>query len=200
MTETTMTADAPAVDSEPTDPTATAVAAERARWVDALVRESRRRGWCGEFEIFMRTAEPEHVGDWYDSDGLSCRGRDRDGYDAQGIDRNGYNRAGFDRAGFDRDGFNAAGRDRNGRDRSGIWPHADDPYAYDPSGYDREGLGGWGEPLRLTLADWQARPTLPAEHFNRDRYGYTRAQNEENRYTYDPATGDRLNRYGERYN
>ena len=181
---------------------ASAVATERDRWVNGLVRESRSRSWCAEFEAFMRRMEPDHIGDWYDSEGYSCRGMGRDGYDRNGYDRNGYDRAGYNTAGMDRDGRDRDGFDRNGRDREGRWQHHADPYAFDANGYDRDGRTGFGrrrDDLRLTRSEWDARALLTDVAFNRDRYGYTREDNDAHEYSYD-ALGNRLNRYGEQYN
>lgn len=143
---------------------AAAVLAEQMRIIDAAVREARRQGWCGEFEVTMSRlfpdGPPDGAQEFVDSDGLSCRGYDRDGFHRDsGYDRDGYDREGF-RDGYDRDGWNREGFDRYGYDREGY-----NRDGYDRAGFNREGVRADG--LRRDSDEYRAR-------FRFDRFGYDR--------------------------
>jgi hypothetical protein len=140
-------------DGPAADAVAQAVLAAQMAIIDAAVRESRRQGWCTEFERIMGTlfpdGPPDGSAEYVDSDGWSCRDVDRDGYDRNGFhSQTGRNREGYDRAGWDAEGFNINGVDANGWRRDG-W-NADhtinrdsDEYRarfrFNRNGYDRDG-------------------------------------------------------------
>lgn len=141
--------------------TAAAVLAAQMRIIDAAVRQARRSGWCDEFERIMDQlfpdGPPDGSKDYVDSDGWSCRGRDRDGRDADGYDRDGYDRDGYDRRGYDQDGYSRGGYDQNGWNREGLnlegqdrnSPEVRARYRFNYHGYDRDGyrpngLDPWG--------------------------------------------------------
>ena len=184
-----------------------AVAAQKAMIIDRAVRASRERQWCQEFEAAMTRLFPEGSGqphgDWYDSDGFTCRGLDLNGFDRDGFDRNGFDRDGFNHAGFDRDGYNREGFDQRGRNRDGLDRNGydregfrdgvnragirkdSDEYramfrfaqdGYDVDGYNRDGHDRHGR----TREQRAATCVYDADGYNaagHDRYGYTREQN-----------------------
>lgn len=136
------------VPAETPDPVAVALRALQARVEDVGVRESRNRGWCGEFSLVLREIFPDgpvdktpceqcgHNGEqnppWRDSDGVDCashKWRDPDGYD----------RAGFNEAGWNREGVNARGERKDDPAR-----YRFAPTGYDIDGYDREGRNRHG--------------------------------------------------------
>lgn len=150
-----MTQEQTVINAESTEDAA--VLAEQRRIIDAAVRQARANSWCEEFERIMGGLFPDGPPDgdkeFVDSDGQSCRGRDRMGFDRYGFDREGRNREGFDQNGYDRDGFNRDGVDQYGWSRDG-W-NADhtinrdsDEYRarfrYDPRGYDADGFTAQG--------------------------------------------------------
>jgi hypothetical protein len=184
--------------STDTDPGAAVVAAEQARIIDAAVRASRQAGWCGEFEAVMRALFPDGPPgggtEFVDSDGWSCRGRDRDGYnqdgrDQEGRDRDGYNGRGYDRDGYDRGGYDQAGWNREGIHRDGRDSNAPeyrarfqyDQYGYDRAGFNDRGVNRDGYTREQVLAREPDVYRYDADGYDVrgvDRYGYTRADNE----------------------
>lgn len=127
-----------------------AVAAFKAKVIDGAVRASRTNRWCSSFETAMQMIFPEGSdqpnGEWYDSDGFTCRGFDKDGYNQQGrdrdgYDRDGYNHDGYNRQGYGRDGYNRAGYNADGLNAAGVrFDDPTNPYRFDRSGYD---VNGW---------------------------------------------------------
>ena len=212
------------VSTEDTDPVRAAVIAAQMAIIDQAVRTSRDNGWCGEFERAMRIIFPDGPPDgsteFVDSDGLSCRGYDREGYnrdglDRRGYDREGYNRDGYNRDGYDREGYNRYGRDRDGYDREGFnadgWNrdgynrdglHRDSPeyaavvaasYRFDRFGYDREGFNSRGQTRNgLSREDAQAHADVIYRYAVNDN-GYRLDVN-----GVDPDGYDRQGNYGGR--
>lgn len=208
-TEATSTVDTPWW-TVPEDPQAAAVLEAQMRIIDAAVRSARRHDWCSSFEAVMNQAFPDGPPDgsaeYVDSDGISCRGLDRngfraqrgDGFDVWGLDSEGYNRGGRDRDGFDRDGRDALGFNRDGVNRDGLHRDSDeyrarfryDRYGYDRDGFNRDGYDREGMPRAQVEALGGAHrfdtDGLDPAGYNRhgfDRDGYNRSG---------------LNRYGER--
>jgi len=177
------------------DPVAAALAEQKAKIIDAAVREARADSWCGEFERVLQRIFPEGSGqpngDWYDSDGMTCRGRDLEGFDAQGWDAEGYGRDTFnpqgrDRAGFHRDtGLDLAGFNRDGvHQLTGIRRDSEEytsRFRYDTSGYGVDGFNAENINRNGSTREQRARACVYDEDgYNingRDRYGYTREQN-----------------------
>jgi hypothetical protein len=195
----------------PDDPTAAAILDAQMRIIDAAVRSARRHDWCSSFEAVMNQAFPDGPPDgsaeYVDSDGISCRGMDRNGYaarsgddefDVWGRDAGGYDRGGRDRDGYGRDGFDAAGFNRDGVNRDGLRRDSEeyrarfryDRYGYDRDGYNQEGYDREGNP-RATVEVQGGVYRFDAEGY--DTVGY-------NRYGFDRDGYDQagVNRYGER--
>ena len=191
----------------PEDPTAAAILDAQMRIIDAAVRSARRHDWCGSFENVMNQAFPDGPPDgsneYVDSDGVSCRGRDRNGHDT-GTGRDGpydvwgRNAAGFDRMGRDRDGYDTNGRDalgfnRDGMNRDGLHRDSDEyraRFRYDYRGYDREGYNRDGY-------DWEGHPRATVEALGGvhrfDEDGYDSAGF--NRYGINRGNRDRQGQY-----
>ena len=129
--------------------------------IDRLVRAARTESWCGEFERSMAAIFPDGhpvTGDtgpnaWTDTEGLTCRGLDRDGYgtngfhSATGLDREGYNHRGMDLNGYNRQGFNR--------------------YGYNVDGFDVDGFNadGWNAESRDRAGNLQGTPEAEAYRF-----------------------------------
>lgn len=185
----------------PDDPTAAAVLDAQMRIIDAAVRSARRHDWCTSFEAVMERAFPDGPPDgsveFVDSDGYSCRGRDREGYDQSGYNADGFNREGFnydgyDREGYGRDGFNAAGWSRDGWNREHTVNRDSEEYRarfkYDGQGYDADGFNREGRHRDSGLsgdehAAWARRRAKRTYRFDQDgydingldRYGFQRS-------------------------
>jgi hypothetical protein len=190
-----MSTETTATDVAVTDEVAAALAEQKAKIIDAAVREARANSWCGEFERVLRRIFPEGSGqpegDWYDSDGVSCRGYDTEGFHVE----TGLNRAGFDRDGYNRNGRNAQGYDHGGLDTqgfnrdglhvaTGITRDSDEyraRFKWDHRGLDFEGFDASGYDPNGSTREQRARACVYDEDgYNingRDRYGYTREQN-----------------------
>ena len=208
-TETPTTVDTPWW-TVPEDSTAAAVLDAQMRIIDAAVRSARRHEWCTSFESVMNQAfpggPPDGSAEYVDSDGVSCRGVDRngftirrgDGFDAWGWDGDGYDRGGRDRDGYDRDGYDRNGFNRDGVNRDGLHRDSDeyrarfryDRYGYDRDGYNRDGYDRDGTPRATVEAQGGV---YRFDENGLDPAGY-------NRYGYDRDGYDRngTNRYGER--
>jgi hypothetical protein len=164
--------------------------------IDRAVRAARANGWCGQFEGAMREAFPEGsgqpFGEWFDSDGRTCRGMDREGYSSDGfhhvtgLDRTGFNRYQVDAEGYSRDGWHQDTRlNRDGFNRQGLHVDSDDYRAlyrydqagyavdgynsrgFDRSGYDRDGFNRHGENwYGYTRTDWTPERTAQLFRYN----------------------------------
>ena len=159
--------------------------------IDAAVRASREQGWCGEFENAMRVIFPDGPPDggreFTDSDGVSCRGYDRDGF------RNGYDRDGFDRDGFTGAGYNREGRDRDGRDRYGRDRDGIDRDGYDAAGFNRDGVSRDSEEYRARFRyNSRGYDRDGFDRHGRDPFGRTREQCAADTYEYESTSEGHL--------
>lgn len=143
---------------------AAAILVERQRVIDIAARKARGSGWCEEFERIMEIVYPTQK-PWLASDGLDCRGYDREGYKPDG-----FNRQGLDREGYDKSGYNVDGRDREG---------------YDTVGFNADGVGRDGLTMFSPeyLAEFKyTRDGYDIQGYSRNGYnfsGLNRAQNQE---------------------
>jgi hypothetical protein len=168
-------------DGPPADAVAAAVLAAQMRIIDVAVRNARTAGWCEEFERIMGQLFPEGPPDgsreFVDSDGLSCRGYDRDGYDRNGLDRGGWNRDGYDRRGYDRDGYDRDGWDHTGYNRDGYNRDGYDVDGFNADGFTREGVHRDSPEYRLRFRyDAQGYDRDGYDHGGYSRWGRTREQ------------------------
>lgn len=176
------------------DPVAAALAEQKAKIIDAAVREARRNSWCSEFERVLARIFPEGSGqpngDWYDSDGMTCRGIDLEGFNSAGWDVDGYGRDGYNAYGLDRQGFNAQGVDQAGFGRDGVHLQTGirrdseeytSRFRYDIRGYGVDGFTAEGTNRDgYTREQRAAQCVYDVDGYNingLDRYGYTREQN-----------------------
>lgn len=183
-TETTATTDV-----VETDPVAEALAGQKAAVIDRAVREARHKGWCDEFERVLTQVFPDGSGqprgEWYDSEGLTCRGFDHEGY------RNGFNDRGWDREGFNADGYDAAGYNRQKVNRAG---------------FNAEGIhAATGKTMAEFLGEFKydrnGRDVNGWDRYGQNRDGYTLDHLlASGMYQYDAEgyNADGANRYGER--
>jgi hypothetical protein len=182
------------------DEVTAALTEQKLKIIDAAVREARSNSWCSEFERVLQRIFPEGSdqprGEWFDSDGWTCRGYDLEGFDRNGWTQDGYNRDGYTRDGYDRDGYNADNVNVHGFTRDGLHVatglHRDSDefkarFIFDSRGYDFDGFNRDGRNRDgYTRQEWrdirQNQCQYDADGYNwqgRDRYGYTREQNGE---------------------
>jgi hypothetical protein len=167
-------------DGPAADACAAAVLATRLQIIDVAVRRARDEAWCEQFEAIMDSLFPDGMPgggtEFVDSDGFSCRNRDRDGYDQQGYDRDGVNRDGYNARGYDRDGYNRDGYNRQGWNRQGLnrdgrdrnSPEVRAQYGFDYYGYDRDGYNAAGYDVWGHTREVNERAGTDPYRFNAD--------------------------------